>query len=451
VSLVVAVIYAGFVDRQLKTASHPGFLPENLPLYVYSSDLPLFWLQLSRTPLAENMVQEARPLLADLELAGRQLTGIRPTPARWRTWLGGTMAGGTDGQDWIVCTHPGLAAWAASLLFQGNVFPGTSIKQAWRDGYLILSSSPTLITKALAARPVSLDLPEGIQPETLFVQTHGPVEASVTLEPASELPMKASIARPDSPAPDAPASWDGPALAGNPIISMSVRDAKSAAQLAEVAGELPFPTLAGGIMGELISRWSLNRLPAFLSTSACLNTPFSCALYGLPTASGAPVPILAAATRATDAFSEVLSRAAPPGKSLPYEWNGFPGAMMPLLGEQFSLYSFRRGQRYYLATQEPLAAMLAAAPEERTEPTGDDVVFTVDCLKAAKAAGETVLWAANLELLPETAAKDLDAVFNPLMRVLAKSGTFRMSAHHSPGTVHIVCRFAAPAQREAHK
>ena len=426
---LVLLVAAGYADRQLKTASHQGFLPEDMPLCLYSADLPGCWLRFSRTPLAGNLADEAAPVLHQMELSLRQLTGIRPTPARWRTWLGGSMLAATDGHDWILCAHPGLAARAASLLFGGNVFRGTGLNQAWRDGFLLLSSSSGLIEKALAAPPAILDLPKDTPPDALSVMLRKPLRTVITVVPSADLPIELRLVQTATLSPRKPSVWNAPVLPGALVAHLSLRDAQCAEQLAALWVTINPPDFSAGLFSAVLSRWSLNHLPSFLAASGLLDAPISCALYGLSSDSGVPLPCLALATSAKEALSPPLSPSPSASTPLSYQWNGSPGWMFPLLGDQFSLYHFRRDSTEYLATQEALAAMIATAPA-MSRPTGeDDVVIALDWKRATSAAMDTANWAAVNELLPETNRQDLDATFMPLMRALSKCGTLQIAGH----------------------
>ncbi len=445
------LVGAGFADRQLKTATHPGFLPEGMPLYAYTPDLPLSWLRLSNTALSKNLSDEARPVLHDMELSVRRLTGIRPTPARWRVWLGGSAAAATDGRNWILCAHPGLAARAASWVFAGGAFPGAQLHQAWRGGYLLLSSSSALIEKALAAPPVTLDLPESLPPDALVMELRTPLRARLTLTPGGQLPIEARIMRGAGFAPRSSGPWKAPVLSGNPAAILSLPDAQSAEQLATLLKDISLPDFSDGLFGGLVTRWSLNRLPQFLSATGPLDAPMAFAFYDLSTDSGAPLPRLAAACAAREGFSKFLLAPQNANKLLPYEWNGCAGWMFPLFGDQFSLYGFQRDDTYYLATREPLAAALASASQTSRPDIEDDAVITLDWKRTAPTIMEGANWAAAHELLPETNQKDLDAAFIPVMRALSKCGTLRVAGRWTAEGLLLNGVLADGSQQPEHK
>ncbi len=425
---VLLLVAAGFADRQLKTSTHPGFLPEDMPLYLYTADLPMAWLRFSRTTLGVNLAEEASAALRGMELSIRQSTGIRPTPSRLRTWLGGSMVAAVDGRDWILCARPGLAARAASIFFGGKVFHNGRLHQAWRSGFLLISSNSGMIEKALAAPPVIFDIPEGISRGAVVMELRRPLRAVIAVTPSATLPVEARILPTETFSPGPSGTWAAPVLAGSPTALLSFSDAQSAAKLGTLVAAIDMPEVAGGIFPELVSRWSLGRLPSLLSRNPAPNTPISCALYDLSTAYGAPMPQLAAATSATQWLDALLPPSSPASSLLSYEWSGCSGWMFPLLGDQFSLYGFKRDDTQYLATQENLAAMLAAAPATTEPGIEDNAVITLDWQRAASIIMETAAWAAIHELLAETSATDLDATLMPVMRALAKCGIMHIGA-----------------------
>ena len=422
---------AGFADRQLKTAVHPGFLPADMSVYVYSADLPLSWLHLARTPLAGSLADEAAYALHSLELSLRQLTGIRPTPARWRTWLGPSAAAAANGRDWILCTRPGLVARAASFLFSGKALPGRQTHQAWREGYLLLSSSARLIDKALAAPPLTLDIPESAAPDTLVVEMHAPMRLVLSVSPARDLPVEARIYPSGTIAPREAAPWTAPPLAEGATLLLSLSGAQSAAQLETLLSSMNLPDFSGGILGELAERWSLNRLSTILSGAGNRNVPMSFALYGVSAASGVPLPQLAFASSMKETFAALLPAAQSPNRLFPYAWNGCAGWMFPIFGDQFSLYGFQQNGIQYLASRESLAAMLAATPHGLSSDIEDDLVVSLDWQRAAAAVKEVAAWAATRELLPETNPKDLEDAFIPVMNALSHCGTLHLAGKWS--------------------
>ncbi len=428
----LVLIGAALADHQLKTVSHPGFLPEDMPVYLYAPDLPLSWMHFSKTALARNLNDEAAPLLHTIELSLRQWSGIRPTPARWRTWLGPSAIAATDGRDWILCVHPGLAAHVVSLFLSDKGLPGTQIHQAWREGYLLLSSSSVFIKKAQTAPPVTLEFAETISPDTLLVALHTPIQAVLTVTPSPGLPMEARC-RTSQASVSRPATvWSAPPLPGSPNLLLSLSSVHSAVQLANLLSEMNLPDFSGGVLGNLASKWSINRLSSFFSdANGPLNAPMSCALYGISTSSGIPLPRLALASGAKEGFGGLLSSSQTSGKLLPYEWNGCAGWMFPLLGDQFSLYGFQRDNTQYLVTQEPLAAMVAATFKAAAPTVEDDVMLALDWKGVATELMRTANWAADRELLPETGPKDLETTFIPLMKALSHGGVLKLTGKWS--------------------
>ena len=114
VVLIVAFVWLdGRVKRQ---ASGVGFCPEDATWIAATDDFGAFWEGVGRTQAVERLRQDWPRPLAGWELAVRQATGIRPTPDRWRLWMGQPLlaAGSPDGKG--LCVYPGLLLRGASSL-----------------------------------------------------------------------------------------------------------------------------------------------------------------------------------------------------------------------------------------------------------------------------------------------------------------------------------------------
>jgi len=244
-----------------------------------------------------------------------------------------------------------------------------------------------------------------------------PVTACFTFQP------------PAPPAPPAP--WTAPPLSGNPALTLSLSGTSSTLNLAGLLQALNVPDCTGGMLPELAERWNLGHLMAYLSENKVVNAPLSCAVYGLSTASGVPLPQLALASSTQEDFAALLPPLQSPNRLFPYLWNGCAGWMFPLFGDQFSLYGFQRDGTQYLASREPLAAMLASVSHTVPVDTSDDVLLNMDWKRTAPLARETVVWAAAHELLSETNAEDLDAAFIPVMNALSRCGTLNLTGKWS--------------------
>jgi len=197
--VVVAAVAAGFaMDLRLKTAGGaPGYVPPDARWVAYAPRLDRLWDYatcsgafgaapegvLADNPTCRFLKEWPRPYGA-MELAIRKSTGIRPTPARWRLWMGqGLLTFGTgDGVGF--CARPGLLLRAAHLLNrngENGVFRYGPYFYAWRDGCCIFSTSPAVVAAALAAPAYAPDaLPEA---EEVRVDWHASPETVAFVRP----------------------------------------------------------------------------------------------------------------------------------------------------------------------------------------------------------------------------------------------------------------------------
>ncbi len=150
------------VDGRLKAGEGLGFCPADARWTVVQPDLPAFWRQLQRSDSYRAVREEWDPLGAPA-LAVRKATGIRPLPVRWSLWMGKSLlcAGGDAGTGG--CVRPGLlmrAAHAVNAVFnrsQDGVHRYGQFHYAWRDGFLIFSTSPDYVRASLEAAPFQSD------------------------------------------------------------------------------------------------------------------------------------------------------------------------------------------------------------------------------------------------------------------------------------------------------
>ena len=428
------LVTAAYADRRLKMATHPGYLPSDLPLCVYSADMPRFWADLSRTRASRAVAKEAPYTLHEIELAIRVRTGIRPTPARLGTWLGQTICAGTDGANWVICTHPGLVAHTASLVFGRRFFERIGLHCAWRDGYLICASDSALLDRALTAPPLTVDLPAQAPSQSHAVIFQAPVSITGALIPSADLPFHLSVHASNPPVRDA-SNWTVPALSVTPAVSLSVRNGPTFLALVTLCAPAfnALPSLTGPIAPD---RWNLPTPTSLFGPGQPLSGPATLAFCGLVHGADIPLPQLGLAVMSPTPLSSLLPTETNETVLFPYQWNGYSGWMFPLLGAPFSLYSFQRDDTQYLATQESLAAALSG-PTPDTVPLTEDFSCTVSWKPLTEALVTTARWLAPYDLLPRTNLKDLDRRFFPLMNALASCGTCRVQGHWEED--HLVC------------
>jgi len=92
-ALAGIVVLAG-VDRRLKTPPHGGFCPEDALAVAEAPQWPAFWSGAAASDAGRAAAEPAQKLGHAASLAILKQTGVRPTPSRWRLWLGPTLVAG---------------------------------------------------------------------------------------------------------------------------------------------------------------------------------------------------------------------------------------------------------------------------------------------------------------------------------------------------------------------
>ena len=151
--LIAAVTW---IDTRLKASQLDGYCPDDVQCMAAAEDFPAFYGGLQRIDAAKGVVDELRRPLAAAEQAVRKTTGIRPTPLRWRAWLGRLFLAGWRGNEAGICVRPGVLMRVAELLLRnpaqdGVRMFGANYFYAWRDGFLIVSVSHAYVADALKA------------------------------------------------------------------------------------------------------------------------------------------------------------------------------------------------------------------------------------------------------------------------------------------------------------
>ena len=113
-------------DYRIKRAGEGlGFHPSGAACVVVSQNLPAFCARVAATDAAARFTDETPRPFDAFELAVRKATGIRPTPLRWRVWLGPRFVwarlspGGSSSARTITKTRRSGACMAGSFLHQG--------------------------------------------------------------------------------------------------------------------------------------------------------------------------------------------------------------------------------------------------------------------------------------------------------------------------------------------
>ena len=110
-TLIVAalpILLLAGLDAWLKATPDPGYCPEGALLAAAADDFPSFYAALGACDSSEAASSEVRAQISEMSRRIRIETGIRPTPLRWRVWLGNKFLAAYSDDGMGFCVHPGL-------------------------------------------------------------------------------------------------------------------------------------------------------------------------------------------------------------------------------------------------------------------------------------------------------------------------------------------------------
>jgi len=434
---LVAALYGGWwaADRYLERAPHAGFCPAGYQWAVFLPDLPAFWRQVQRQPVAASAAQEAPQWLHRAELAVRAGTGVRPTPARWRTWLGGQALLAGQGAQWCLCVRPGVLARCADFVNRlvgggtetGGIYRFGELYYRWRDGYLLVSPAMESISLALTSEPFHPATSLGS--DMAYLAWNGPASGYAQIRAAEGFPFSGFLQGTFHPCGEpvpGPGSWPG-----KPLFVISGCNGESLLQAAGLAfASLPSTPVADLLRrgGALIrQRWGLERLLA--PGEAHGPRSFSLACFDAEVSEALLLPEWALAlTDHNQSFENhplwpMISEAGP----LPFIWNGHDGWAAPVLGEELTLCITEKEGWWIVSSREPLMARILEPLSLKEAPESSFLMY-IDW----KLLGETLVsalrQAASLELIPRMNLKDVDSELVPLARLLSACHWFTLNA-----------------------
>jgi hypothetical protein len=184
--------------------------------------------------------------------------------------------------------------------------------------------------------------------------------------------------------------------------------------------------IATGVAGVVWRAWDLE-MPS--ERRGMETAEFSMALLRLDTASALPIPELGCIMRPAEPqrntehpFHEVLASMDP----VDYAWDGRPGAIATVLGEEVALCLCEDRGRWLATTRESaMAEMLehgASAP-----PVDADAVLAVNWRELGGVLGALLQKCGRLQLLPEMNAQEVDAYLGKYARSMAQLGNLRIT------------------------
>ncbi len=454
VCLILAILAA--VDYHIKHADPGiGFYPPGASCVILSSDFPAFCADLAATETADRFLAETPRPFDAFELAVRKTTGVRPTPLRWRVWLGPRLLyarwNGTHG----ICAHPGLLVRVAhslrTLADAGSdadgVYTYAEHFYAWRNGYLLVSPSREYVMAALDAPPS--DPPMQGKPNDLWVrwkdgafkvspETNVPVSGTLNIAlSATGNPLVLSEAWPDTT-----------------LISLTTHTPGDAAAIWQTARfpieNMPIYSRLAPLAASVWEQWALDSPGEDWARRV---DECSFALTGINTTATLPIPEWGVMLRAssTDRMSDhPWETAIAPLAPIEYAWEGRPGLVATLLGEEMAVCLANDGGLWLAASQQHLMNDLLATTEPGHQ-TQADAILEIDWHTAGKTAENLVRMAGEWELVSEMNAQEADAFLGKYARSVARMGRLRILAHAQDSGVDFQGSLASPEDVEGNR
>lgn len=157
---LLVILVSGLVaDEVMKRAPHPGYGHAEAAWRFTCRDFPRFWQSVESSSPFLAFTKEWPSPFRELEVAVRRATGVRPTYARWRLWMGHelTVIGDIHHAP-VFCVRPGLllrVAHAIRPVFHirrdGDLYRLNTVWYAWKEGYLFFSTDRNGVAALLSA------------------------------------------------------------------------------------------------------------------------------------------------------------------------------------------------------------------------------------------------------------------------------------------------------------
>ncbi len=443
-ALVLAMAALALIDDRLKDSPSNGYAPSDATWTLASEDFGQFWQGLSNSDVFERTANEVPNPTQNIELIVRKLTGIRPTPSRWRLWMGRKMLVASSGDSIGMCVRPGLLINTIHFVRtkilgrpgQDGIYQFKGLHYSWRDGFLIISSSRDYINSSLSS-PSSLRF-EAITHNEILLKWQSKPEGQLRITGTNALPVEGTIElsgeNRDSPLTLA-YSWPG-----TPLLSISTGDWRSARTLAVAVAPLlkrlpHMPELSDGAR-KVWQHWDFPDLPQDWDKGI---DEYALALTDIKVSNAIPVPELAFAARCkrTARGRHPLESVFEEMDTVPYEWYGREGTIIPLLGENPSVCLGRHEKDWLATTNERLMRRLRNQKTETEKPQSveADLCLTLSWEKAAKVAEGLLSHAAENSLLTEMNSDDLRHELLPKLRAVQELGEMSLRGNFEDGQI----------------
>ena len=324
-----------------------AYVPSNADVILFSSDFPALCSSLARTDAAGALNSALQMPLHRLMVSVRQETGIRPTPWRWRLWLGPQLVVAHTESGWGGCVRPGVLMRAVTYLQRtpkDGLFHWGSLTYGWRDGYLVFSPSREYVASSLADPPRALEIPHpSTALQATFRQQDG--EGVLQLQPDSDFTFSGWIRPARGLLPPHPDHNTSLALVETwpecPLFSVTGvhwEDVRFISSLRFGLVHFFDPYKASAWFHAerfLAAHWGMARLPKGWNQSS---HEFALALFDMSLDGILPVPDMALVMRQEMGNApNPLLPLAQSGSVIPYEWEGKRGELIPFLGDRWTL------------------------------------------------------------------------------------------------------------------
>lgn len=455
--LPVALALLASWDLRLKSGPDVALLPSGCDWTLVAPDFPLFWARVAQVR-AGQAFQDAFPMrvhAAELEL--RLATGVRPTPGRWRAWMGVRLAAGYFGDAVGICVRPGLLLRAADRIARalGRCKAEDGVSRfgdycyAWRDGLLIVSKSRKFVRAAMESPPVKLPRIESAELEIGWPGEQG---GRLRIRAEEGLPVSGSV--PGSLTARSNGLTLAGALPGEALVSVATTKPSEALQLfgALWTSIRPYCQNAAPALTHLAERlsshmhraWQWDRLGRAWDRSIA---ECNLALTGISHETTLPAPVLAAvfrpATREPGAHPLMPLLAGEP--PLLYEWNGSPGWARSIMGRDWTL-CLATVRDAWIATSREREMRRVAGKLIGGVAREADLALRIDWVRAAPELAVLLSAAADYELLPEMNARDAAPWIDSCRRFCGALGVTALDAWARGGRLEFRGWLCGPAE-----
>lgn len=403
------------IDRAYKSTSPGigGMVPQQATWTIATGHAPEIWAFIEASPEYAAFEEElSKPLIA-FEREVHLLTGIRPTPSRWKLWMGDSIAIAKREEAIGFCVRPGVLIRGYHVLrtllgarAEDGVYAFGGLHYTWHNGFLIVSNDADYFVGewfaclAELGPVVSMEYQrDRDQISALFGALPGmPVE----IEVLRYTKMHGAEPKPVREFP------------GEPAIVVSAPDPRNLIPLGNRIREW-------GGQSELVSRlfqsdWG--ELPEIELPPVGEAEHVHVALYDLEMDSMSFLPSGIVAVEGVEEDEHpVLSVV----EGVPFEWEGVPGAMVSRFGNWEDLACASEESMHYTATDELLMTQLMAEPID-LESEKSNIEIRID-------------WAAVAQILQDAARRltkddvespldyaEVEADIMPVVRAIAKLG-----------------------------